>query len=148
MKARRVGLDGSQRRRIYLFRHGAVDYVDSDGNVVPDSDAVALNEKGQAQATDQERAVLDVIIADVNGDLDGFLDRIQRIQGVAKRLDLPATLRVFQGTFAAEKNGEIHLYWELPSFIAFAEAETAMHNDDEFLAILDEMGTAGQSFGG
>ena len=97
-------------------------------------------------ATDQDRPVLDVIIVDVNGDLDGFLDRMQRIQGVAKRLGLPAILRVFQGTFAAEKNGEIHLYWELPSFIAFAEAETAMHNDDEFLAILDEMDTAGQSF--
>lgn len=99
-----------------------------------------------AHATDQNRPVLDVIIADVNGDLDGFLDRMQRIQSVAKRLDLPATLRVFQGTFAAKKNGEIHLYWELPSFIAFAEAETALHNDDEFLAILGEMDAAGQSF--
>ena len=97
-------------------------------------------------ATDQDRPVLDVIIVDVNGDLDGFLDRMQRIQGVATRLNLPAKLRVFQGTFAAEKNGEIHLYWELPSFIAFAESETALHNDAEFLAILDEMGAAGQSF--
>lgn len=99
-----------------------------------------------AEATDQNRPVLDVIIVDVNGDLDGFLERMHRIQGVAERLDLPATLRVFQGTFAAEKNGEIHLYWELPSFIAFAEAETALHNDAEFLAILEEMGAAGQSF--
>ena len=99
-----------------------------------------------SQATDQNRPVLDVIVADVNGDLEGFLDRMKRIQGVAKRLNLPATLRVFQGTFAAEKNGEIHLYWELPSFIAFAEAETALHDDEEFLAILDEMGAAGQSF--
>ena len=99
-----------------------------------------------ATATDQNRPVLDVIIVDVNGDLDGFLERMQRIQGVAQRLNLPAKLRVFQGTFAAEKNGEIHLYWELPSFIAFAEAETALHQDAEFLAILDEMGAAGQSF--
>lgn len=99
-----------------------------------------------ASATDQSRPVLDVIIVDVNGDLDGFLDRMKRIQGVANRLNLPATLRVFQGTFAAEKNGEIHLYWELPSFIAFAEAETALHSDAEFLAILTEMGEAGQSF--
>ena len=99
-----------------------------------------------SQATDQNRPVLDVIVADVNGDLEGFLDRMKRIRGVAKRLDLPATLRVFQGTFAAEKNGEIHLYWELPSFIAFAEAETALHNDEEFLAILAEMDAAGQSF--
>jgi len=99
-----------------------------------------------ASATDQNRPVLDVIIVDVNGDLDGFLDRMKRIQGVADRLKLPATLRVFQNTFAADKNGEIHLYWELPSFIAFAEAETALHNDDEFLAVLNEMGEAGQSF--
>jgi probable phosphoglycerate mutase len=50
MKARRVALDGAQRRRIYLFRHGAVDYVDDDGNIVADPDGVALNEKGRAQA--------------------------------------------------------------------------------------------------
>ena len=99
-----------------------------------------------SQATDQNRPVLDVIVADVNGDVDSFLDRMKRLQGVARRLNLPATLRVFQGTFAAEKNGEIHLYWELPSFIAFAEAETALHNDEEFLAILEEMDAAGQSF--
>jgi len=50
MKARRVALDGAQRRRIYLFRHGAVDYVDDDGNLVEDPDGVALNQKGRAQA--------------------------------------------------------------------------------------------------
>jgi hypothetical protein len=99
-----------------------------------------------SQATDQDRPVLDVIIVDVNGDVEGFLERMKRLQGVAKRLNLPATLRIFQGTFAAEKNGEIHLYWELPSFIAFAEAETALHNDEEFLAILEEMDAAGQNF--
>jgi len=49
MKARRVALDGAQRRRIYLFRHGAVDYVDAEGKLVVDPDAVALNDKGQAQ---------------------------------------------------------------------------------------------------
>ncbi len=50
MKARRVALDGAQRRRIYLFRHGAVDYVDDNGNVVADPDDVALNEWGCQQA--------------------------------------------------------------------------------------------------
>lgn len=97
-------------------------------------------------ATDQNRPVLDVIVVNVNGDLDGFLDRMQRIQAVARRLHIAAKLRVFQSTFAADKNGEIHLYWELPSFIAFAEAETALHNDAEFLAILAELDVAGQSF--
>jgi len=50
MQARRVALDGAQRRRIYLFRHGAVDYVDAEGKLVVDPDDVALNDKGQAQA--------------------------------------------------------------------------------------------------
>lgn len=50
MKARRVALDGAQRRRIYLFRHGAVDYVDEHGNVVADPDDVALNARGRQQA--------------------------------------------------------------------------------------------------
>ena len=58
-----------------------------------------------AFATDQDRSVLDVIIVDVNGDLAGFLDLMKRLQAVAERRELPAKLRVFQGTFAAEKNG-------------------------------------------
>jgi len=46
----RMSLDGAKRRRLYLFRHGAVDYVDQDGKVVPDPDVVLLNVKGQSQA--------------------------------------------------------------------------------------------------
>ena len=99
-----------------------------------------------AHATDQTRPVRDVIIVDVNGDLDGFLDRMKRVKGVAERLELPVTMRVFMGTFAGPQNGDIFLYWELPSFIAFAEAETAIHQDAEFLEILAELDAAGQSF--
>lgn len=47
---RRVTLDGASRRRIYLFRHGSVDYFDSSGNVVEDTDNVDLNDIGRAQA--------------------------------------------------------------------------------------------------
>jgi len=43
-------MDGARRRRIYLFRHGSVDYIDADGNIVPDTDIVVLNETGLAQA--------------------------------------------------------------------------------------------------
>jgi len=98
------------------------------------------------QGTDQNRPVMDVIIVDANGDLDGFLVRMERIQGVAERLKLKATLRVFKNTFAADKTGEIRLYWELPSFSQFADAETKLHADPEFLAVLGEMDQAGQSF--
>ena len=50
MSGKRISLDGAQRRRLYLFRHGAVDYVDRDGKVVPEPDLVSLNVKGQSQA--------------------------------------------------------------------------------------------------
>ena len=43
-------MDGASRRRIYLFRHGSVDYFDAEGNVVADTDGVALNDTGRAQA--------------------------------------------------------------------------------------------------
>lgn len=45
-----MSLDGAERRRVYLFRHGAVEYVDASGQVVSDPDAVSLNDKGQAEA--------------------------------------------------------------------------------------------------
>lgn len=47
---RRTALDGASRRRLYLFRHGAVDYIDESGNWVPDPDVVNLNERGRKQA--------------------------------------------------------------------------------------------------
>ncbi|MDJ0918783.1 MAG: histidine phosphatase family protein [Woeseiaceae bacterium] len=47
---KRQALDGARRRRLYLFRHGAVDYVNPDGSWVPDPDLVSLNERGWEQA--------------------------------------------------------------------------------------------------
>lgn len=47
---RRTALDGARRRRLYLFRHGAVDYFDEHGAWVDDTDGVDLNELGRAQA--------------------------------------------------------------------------------------------------
>ncbi len=46
----RTTLDGASRRRIYLFRHGSVDYFDSSGEVVEDTDKVDLNDTGRTQA--------------------------------------------------------------------------------------------------
>ena len=57
---RRTALDGANRRRVYLFRHGAVDYVDSSGAWVKDPDAVDLNERGRAQASEMGRLFADV----------------------------------------------------------------------------------------
>ncbi len=58
--SRRTALDGAERRRIYLFRHGAVDYIGSDGTVVSDPDAVDLNERGRTQADAMRALFADV----------------------------------------------------------------------------------------
>ena len=46
----RTAIDGARRRRLHLFRHGAVDYIDTDGKWVADPDSVNLNAKGRSQA--------------------------------------------------------------------------------------------------
>lgn len=43
-------MDGARRRRLYLFRHGSVDYIDPNGDWVADPDGVDLNERGVRQA--------------------------------------------------------------------------------------------------
>jgi hypothetical protein len=99
-----------------------------------------------AQGTDQHRAVRDVLIADTNGDMPRFLALMKRIDGVNQRLGLGAKLRVFRATFAGEQTGEVYVYWELPSFIRFAEAETKLHDDAEYRRILAELDAAGMGF--
>jgi probable phosphoglycerate mutase len=62
MTLKRQALDGADRRRIYLFRHGAVDYVKDDGQVVEDTDVVSLNERGRAEADAMCQLFADVVI--------------------------------------------------------------------------------------
>ena len=59
---RRTALDGACRRRIYLFRHGSVDYIGADGSIVADTDRVVLNETGLAQAAEMRELFSDVQI--------------------------------------------------------------------------------------
>ncbi len=47
----RTAFDGSRRRRIYLFRHGDVSYVDEQGNRVADPAGVPLTDWGREQAS-------------------------------------------------------------------------------------------------
>jgi broad specificity phosphatase PhoE len=57
-------LDGLRRRRIYLFRHGDVSYVDPGGLPVPNARLVRLTERGREQAI-----AMSVMMRDVEFDL-------------------------------------------------------------------------------
>jgi probable phosphoglycerate mutase len=56
----RTAFDGSRRRRIYLFRHGDVSYVDDHGNRVADSTIVPLTPWGREQATMTGKALANI----------------------------------------------------------------------------------------
>jgi probable phosphoglycerate mutase len=56
----RTAFDGSRRRRIYLFRHGDVSYVDDQGNRVADSTVVPLTPWGREQATMTGKALANI----------------------------------------------------------------------------------------
>jgi probable phosphoglycerate mutase len=58
----RTALDGARRRRLYLFRHGAVDYLQPSGEWVDDPDAVHLNDKGRSQADAMAAIFSDIFV--------------------------------------------------------------------------------------
>ena len=58
----RMAIDGAVRRRLYLFRHGAVDYINPDGSWVDEPDLVSLNERGRQQAEAMAELFRDVQI--------------------------------------------------------------------------------------
>lgn len=60
--ARRTAIDGASRRRLYLFRHGSVDYIDDNGDWVADPDVVDLNERGRAQAAAMARLFAGILV--------------------------------------------------------------------------------------
>ncbi len=58
----RTALDGARRRRLYLFRHGAVDYLLPSGEWVEDTDIVSLNDKGRSQAEAMAALFRDIVV--------------------------------------------------------------------------------------
>jgi broad specificity phosphatase PhoE len=55
-------LDGSRRRRIYLFRHGTVSYVNAEGQSVPNARLVELTPRGRTEASQMGEVFADVVI--------------------------------------------------------------------------------------
>lgn len=83
----RVAIDGASRKRLYLFRHGAVDYIDETGQWVDDPDAVSLNDVGLAQA-----AAMADLFADIHVDkalCSGLLRTRQTGEMILGERDVP-----------------------------------------------------------
>ena len=75
-------LDGNVRKRLYLFRHGEVDYMRS-GKVVDDPDQVNLTENGRQQAVNIDENTKEFTIERIV--CSGLPRTIQTGEHVAKR---------------------------------------------------------------
>ena len=75
-------LDGNVRKRLYLFRHGEVDYM-SSGKVVDDPDQVNLTENGRQQAVNLDENTKEFTIERIV--CSGLPRTIQTGEHVAKR---------------------------------------------------------------
>ena len=75
-------LDGNVRKRLYLFRHGEVDYM-SSGKVVDDPDQVNLTENGRQQAINLDENTKEFTIERIV--CSGLPRTIQTGEHVAKR---------------------------------------------------------------
>lgn len=82
-----LGLPGTNgRRRIYLMRHGEVDYAPG-GKTVPDTDAVELTNKGRRQA-----ALMGEALSDIDFDLaihTGLPRTVQTLKAAIGARDVP-----------------------------------------------------------
>lgn len=56
----RTAFDGSRRRRVYLFRHGDVSYIDDNGVRVADSTIVPLTAWGREQAAQTAKVLANI----------------------------------------------------------------------------------------
>ena len=75
-------LDGNVRKRLYLFRHGEVDYM-SSGKVVDDPDQVNLTENGRQQALNIDENTKEFTIERIV--CSGLPRTIQTGEHIAKR---------------------------------------------------------------
>ncbi len=122
---RRTAIDGAERRRMYLFRHGEVDYVDASGQWVPDTDAVSLNERGRAQASAMAR-----LFADVHVDkavCSGFPRTIQTGELVLADRQIP--LEIVAGLQEIRHgSGEISGGYDICADVAFSHWRAAQED--------------------
>jgi probable phosphoglycerate mutase len=128
-RARRTAIDGAARRRMYLFRHGEVDYMDAGGGWVEDSDAVELTERGQMQA----RAMAE-LFADVHVD-KAVCSGLRRTQqtGALVLGSRDLTIDVISGLQEIRHGiGEVPGGYDICADVAFSHWR-AVHSDATFL---------------
>ena len=88
------------------------------------------------------QAVLQVISVKVTGSRQAYLDKIKGLQGITKRLGLPA-VRVWRATLAGENTDVIYVATEYASLAAMAEAQNKLTADAEWTKMIRDIDASG-----
>lgn len=86
--------------------------------------------------------VLSVISVKVTGDMEKYLEKVEKIQAASKRLGLP-TPRLWRATLAGPDAGIIHIAAEHPSLTAYAEAMAKTAGDPQWQKALKDLDKSG-----
>ncbi|HTR48516.1 MAG TPA: hypothetical protein VMM16_14135 [Verrucomicrobiae bacterium] len=86
----------------------------------------------------QKTAVQRVVVVKTDN-LPAYLEGLDRVRGIMKRMGVPGQIRVFQGTYAGTGAGTIIVTVEYPSMAALADADAKTAADKEYQAWLKDM---------
>ena len=78
-----------------------------------------------------EATVLRVVVVATDG-VDAYVKEIERGKAMLKRLESPATIRVFRARFAGSEAGTVVVSVEFPSLTALAASDAKAAADTEY----------------
>ena len=111
--------------------------LDDIRTVISSSLIVSRDGGGMPPAADSG-AVLHGVLVDVKpGQLDAYLEQIEALEKVQKRLGTSSNIRVWQATLAGSNTGTVAVGIMHPSLAAYAENTSKLNGDAEGQKLLD-----------
>jgi hypothetical protein len=95
-----------------------------------------------ATATAESPKVLQVVGVKVSGPRQAYYDKIKVLQGISKRLGVPAA-RVWRATLAGEGTDTIFVATEYENMAAMAAGQDKVAADPEFTKLLRDLDASG-----
>jgi hypothetical protein len=84
--------------------------------------------------------VLQVVAVEVEaGKLDKYVESVSKFNGIAKRLGLEASLRIWEATMAGTNTGTVIVGVLFPNLAAFAEASVKLDADSEWQKLISDL---------
>ena len=99
---------------------------------------IALAVPGVA-AADHDTVLQAVTVKVERGKLDKYLEEIEKLNAINKRLGVKGKVRVWQATVAGRASGTIVVGIEYPNMKAFADATEKFTADDEWQDVVEDL---------